>query len=553
MTDEPAWWKEAVVYQVYPRSFNDSGGNGLGDLRGIIERLDYIDALGVDAVWLNPIYDSPQEDHGYDVASYRDIHPPFGTMADWTELKDGLHERDIRLIMDMVVNHTSVEHEWFQRSRENPDGPYGDYYIWRDGDPDDPPTNWESFFGGSAWEYDDVREAWYLHLYDVSQPDLNWANPAVRADVFETMNWWVEKGIDGFRLDVINLLSKPEGLPDGDPNSDWIGSEHFVDGPAAFEYLQQMHANVFDDADLMTIGEMPDVTVEEARKYVGPDGPLDMLFSFDHVVLDHGEHGRWDIGDLELTDLKRAVWRWQTGLVGHGWNTVFFENHDIPRSVSRYGDEAYRYESATLLGTLLLTLRGTPFIYQGQELGMTNGSFPSFDALRDVDTIRNVRVLMERRDIEEFSAIKELVEYRSRDNARMPMQWDDTEHAGFTTGEPWIGVNDNYVDINVADQQDREDSVLAQYRQLVALRDAHDVFVYGDLELLLPEDEQLFVYTRIDAETKLLVVLNVDDQPVTVPDLDVTVASLLYSNYDDAPTDPTNRSLSPYQACVYEC
>jgi oligo-1,6-glucosidase/alpha-glucosidase len=374
---EHTWWKEAVVYQIYPRSFNDTDGDGLGDIPGIIEKIGHLDDLGVDAVWLSPVYESPQYDNGYDVADYRSIHSEFGTMDDFDRMLERLHDRDIRLVMDMIPNHTSSEHEWFQRSRSEPAGKYGDYYVWREGDPDQPPNNWESAFGGSAWTYDEERGAWYLHLFDVHQPDLNWRNSAVREEIYDMMNWWLGKGIDGFRLDVVNLLSKAEGLPDGDPDGEWVGSEFFVDGPRIHEYLGQMHDEVFAGTDAVTVGEMPQLDIETARKYVG-DGPLDLVFPFEHMDLDFGEAGRWDIGSWELPDLKSILDGWQHGLEGCGWNTVFFENHDQPRSVSRFGDDGeYHYESATALATVVLTLRGTPFVYQGQEIGMTATSTPS--------------------------------------------------------------------------------------------------------------------------------------------------------------------------------
>ncbi|QCC48595.1 glycoside hydrolase family 13 protein [Halobellus limi] len=554
---ERTWWKEAVVYQIYPKSFSDSDGDGFGDLPGVIERLDHLERLGVDCVWLNPVYESPQRDNGYDVSDYRAIYPEFGTMDDWDRLLEELHERDIRLVMDMVPNHTSTDHEWFQRSRSDPDGEYGDYYIWRDGDTDAngdpvPPNNWESFFGGSAWEYDDEREAWYLHLYDVSQPDLNWRNPAVRDAMVDAMNWWLEKGIDGFRLDVVSLLSKAEGLPDGDPNNEWVGSEHFVDGPRIFEYLDEIHERVFAGTDAVAIGEMPNLDLEHARRYTGPDGPLDLVFHFEHVGLDFGERGRWDVGEWDLLDLKETLHRWQDGLA---WNSLFFENHDQPRSVSRFGDdERYRYESATALATILLTLRGTPFVYQGQELGMTNGTFESLDDVSDVDTVRNVRELIADGEVEDYASIRHVVEHRTRDNARTPMQWDDTAHAGFTDGEPWIPVNDNYPEINVARERERTPSVLSYYESLIDLRERTDALVYGGYELHRPDDEQLFVYTRTLDDERVVVAINFSDREATA-DLDVLdpEASLLVSNYEDVTATPAETlELRPYETRVYE-
>jgi oligo-1,6-glucosidase/alpha-glucosidase len=549
-----AWWKEAVVYQIYPKSFNDSDGDGIGDLQGVIDRLDYLEELGVDVVWLNPVYESPQRDNGYDVSDYRSIWDAYGTMDDWERLLDGLHDRGIRLIMDMVVNHTSDRHVWFERSREEPDGEYGDYYVWVPGDPDDPPTNWESHFGGSAWEYDESRGEWYLHLYDVSQPDLNWEHEAVREDVYEMMRWWLEKGIDGFRLDVINVLSKPTDLPDGDPDSGWVGSEHFVDGPRIEEYLTELHEEVFEGTDAVTVGEMPCLDLDHAKAYTGDDGPMDLAFQFDHMQLDFGERGRWDIGEWDLVDLKEILTKWQEGLAEEGWNSLFFENHDQPRSVSRFADDAaYRYESATLLGTLLLTLQGTPFVYQGQEIGMTNGSFEGLDAIRDVDTIRNVRELMSEENIDRYEEVRDIVEHRTRDNARTPMQWDDSTHAGFTDGEPWIPVGNDYERINVERERASEKSVLNYYKDLISLRHDRDVLVYGEYDLLIPEDEQIYAYTRTLGDERVLVVLNYTDV-CTMVNLHLTedTESLLLGNYPDTPDTVADFALRPYEARVYE-
>ncbi|WP_435183091.1 alpha-glucosidase [Halobellus sp. EA9] len=551
---EHTWWKEAVVYQIYPRSFNDTDGDGLGDIPGITERVEYLDELGIDAVWLSPVYESPQYDNGYDVADYRSIHSEFGTMDDFDRMLERLHDHDIRLVMDMVSNHTSSEHEWFQRSRSNPDGEYGDYYVWREGDPDEPPNNWESAFGGSAWTYDEEREAWYLHLFDVHQPDLNWRNPAVREAMFDTMNWWLDKGVDGFRLDVLNLLSKAEGLPDGDPDGEWVGEEHFVDGPRIHEYLGEMHDEVFAGRDIVTVGEMPQLDIETAREYVG-DGPLDLVFPFEHVDIDFGENGRWDIGEWDLTGLKSVLDEWQRGLEGHGWNTIFFENHDQPRSVSRFGDdEEYHYESATALATILLTLRGTPFIYQGEEIGMTNSTFESLESVRDVDTVRNVEELIDDGVIEDYEEIRPVVEYRSRDNSRTPMQWSDAEHAGFTDGEPWIAVNDDYDEINVASEEARSPSVLSYYRNLIALREETPALVRGSYDLHLPDDEQLYVYTRTLEGQQVVVAINFSDldRRAAIEPLHAG-ASLLASNYEDAPDAPGQPvEFRPYEARVYE-
>ncbi|GGJ06424.1 oligo-1,6-glucosidase [Halobellus salinus] len=551
---ELPWWKNAVVYQIYPRSFNDSDGDGVGDIPGIIERLDHLDDLGIDAVWLSPVYESPQHDNGYDVSDYRAIHSGFGTTADWERLLEGLHDRDIRLVMDMVANHTSSEHEWFRQSRSTPEGEHGDYYVWREGDPEAPPNNWESAFGGSAWEYDDERGAWYLHLFDTNQPDLNWRNPRVREEIYDVMNWWLEKGVDGYRLDVVNLLSKAEGLPDGDPSGEWVGSEHFVDGPRIFEYLGEMHDEVFAGTDTVSVGEMPQLDLETASEYTG-DGPLDLVFPFEHVELDFGDRGRWDIGEWRLPELKSILDRWQRGLDEEWWTTLFFENHDQPRSVSRFGDdERYRYESATALATIILTLRGTPFVYQGQEIGMTNSTFASLDDVADVDSVRNVRELIDGGVVKDYDAIRHVVEYRSRDNARTPVQWDDSPNAGFTDGDPWLPVNDDYPEVNVARERSESPSVLAYYRRLIELRASTPPLVSGRYNLHYPDDEQLFVYTRTGDNRRVVVVINfsADDRAIDLGPLDGS-ASLLLGNHEDVPESPDGAvDLRPYEARLYE-
>ncbi|WP_408957908.1 glycoside hydrolase family 13 protein [Natrinema sp. 74] len=567
-------WREAVVYQIYPRSFNDSDSDGIGDLRGIVERVDYLAALGVDVVWLTPVYDSPQVDNGYDIRDYRSIHDAYGTMADWTALRDALHERDIHLVMDLAVNHTSDEHEWFCRSRRG-DEAYRDYYVWEPGEPDEPPNNWESLFGGSAWTYDETRAAWYLHLFDERMPDLNWRTPAVRDDVSELMNWWLERGIDGFRLDVINLLSKPAGLPDGDPAASITGAGHFVDGPRIHEYVRELRDRVFAADDVMTVGETFDVTPAEARRYVVEDG-LDMVFPFEHMDIDAGGSGPWDIADWELADLKAVTERWQTA-VGDGWIGLYLSNHDQPRLVSRFGDEAYRTESATMLATYLFTLRGTPFVYQGQELGMTNPRFESIDEYRDPATVLRVERAVQTGDIDAFAEIRDAVNYWSRDNARTPMQWSDAEHTGFTDGTPWIKVNANYPEVNVERESASEDSVLSYYRRLIDVRAAHPVLVHGRYEPIAPDDPNVFAYRRLadDADEQVLVALNFTDGRRDLLEIDGERqrssrtetggasmaafgaleredAELLLRNYGPTASDePGSVALRPYEARIY--
>ncbi|SFL06929.1 oligo-1,6-glucosidase [Halogranum rubrum] len=581
------WWKEAVVYQIYPRSFNDTDGDGVGDIPGIIEKLDYLDELGVDVVWLNPVYESPNADNGYDIADYQSIMDEFGTMSDWEDLLDGLHDRDIKLIMDLVVNHTSDEHEWFVKSREG-DEEFRDYYIWRNGrtdvdgwtghlGPDDeaPPNDWGSFFGGPAWEYDEDVGEWYLHLFDVKQPDLNWENEDVREEVFSMMEWWLEKGIDGFRMDVINLISKPPSVTEHNPPEP-DGFDATFDGPKIHEYVGEMGERVLSD-DLLTVGEVVgDVSMDDARQYVGRDGDgLGMLFHFDHMLLDRGGDV-WEYYGYDLTDLKDVFRHWQKSLEGEGWNSNYLNNHDQPRMVSRFGDDVeYRVESAKLLGTLLHTLHGTPYIYQGEELGMTNYPFERLDDYQDVDTLNPVQNALDEGVIENFDDVKDSVAALSRDNARTPMQWTDEEHAGFTDGEPWLAVNPNHEEINADTAREDDDSVFHYYRNLIALRDdddVSDVLVYGSYDDLWPSHTDLWAYTRTLDDERLLVVLNFtsEDQQFRLPREDEDHATyadelplhagevadldteLLVSNYDeDVESDPTEFALRPWEARVY--
>ncbi|ODR79949.1 glucohydrolase [Haladaptatus sp. W1] len=555
MGRDSAWWKEAVVYQIYPRSFYNSDADGIGDLRGIREKVDYLDELGVDVVWLNPVYDSPLVDGGYDVREYRSIHPDYGTMEDWEALRDELHERGIRLIMDMVTNHTSDEHEWFRKSRRGVD-PYREYYWWVDGDPDSPPNNWESFFGGPAWSYDERREAWYLHLFDQKQPDLNWRNPAVREDIFEMLRWWLEKDCDGFRFDVINLISKPSALPDGDPDLTPRGREYFIDGPRVHEYVREMYDRVLSEYDIMTVGETSHITVEEARRFY-EDG-LDMVFTFQHLHIDRGDTGPWDFDDWDLDELRDATAAWQRGVSEQSWNSLFLGNHDQPRMVSRFGDEGrYRVESAKMLATYLFTLRGTPFVYQGDELGMTNPTFERLDEYRDEETIQQVMLALRSGGVSTFDQIREAVDFWSRDNARTPIPWSDERNAGFTDGEPWIKVCENYPEVNVERERDDEDSVLQYYRRLIDLRHSTPVMVYGRYAQLLDDHPEIYAYLRTptDGSRSLLVVLNFfDGEPTFRLPNDVSYDrwEKLIGNYESASRDSIREfDLRPYEALVY--
>jgi len=554
---DKAFWKEAVVYQIYPRSFKDSNGDGIGDLRGIIEKLDYLQELGVDIVWLSPVYKSPNDDNGYDISDYRDIMDEFGTMADWEELRDGLHARGIKLMMDLVVNHTSDEHPWFMASRSSKDNPYRDFYYWRPGKTDGrEPNNWLSFFSGSAWEYDEKTGEYYLHLFSRKQPDLNWENPRVRQEVYDMMRWWLDRGVDGFRMDVINCISKAEGLPDAGSDRYAWGGEFFLNGPRVHEFLQEMHREVLSRYDVVTVGETPGVTVEDARLYTDPRrNELNMVFQFEHMGVDNGPGGKWDVRPWDFRELKRILNKWQLGLQGIGWNSLYLNNHDQPRMVSRFGDDGKcRKESAKMLATMLHTMQGTPYIYQGEEIGMTNVRFGSIDDYRDIETLNMYRekVLEQGEDPQK---VLKAIHYMGRDNARTPMQWDDGPNAGFTTGTPWIKVNPNYRDINVKEAMADPDSIFHYYRKLIALRKRHDIVVYGDFVPLLEDHPQIYAYLRVLGNERWLVLLNFfgSECEFALPkDVSFADAGLVIGNYPDGgrPLDRTVR-LRPYEARVY--
>ncbi len=553
-----AWWKESVVYQIYPRSFCDSNGDGIGDLRGIISKLDYLQALGVDVVWLSPVYKSPNDDNGYDISDYQEIMDEFGTLADWEQLLAGMHQRGIKLVMDLVVNHTSDEHPWFVASRQSKDNPYRDYYIWRPGKEGREPNNWASHFSGSAWQYDEATGEYYLHLFSKKQPDLNWENPQVRAEVFRMMRWWLDKGIDGFRMDVINMISKVPGLPDAPaaPGERYVyGGRYFLHGPRLLEFLREMKREALADYDVLTVGETPGVTPELAAELTDEEtGVLSMVFQFEHMHLDRGA-SKWQPKPWSLADLKQVMTRWQLGLAGRGWNSIYLSNHDQPRALSRFGDDArYRVESAKLLATLTHLLQGTPYIYQGEEIGMTNVAFPSIADYRDIETLNAYREMVEERGIAPKAALA-AIHPVSRDNARTPMQWDDSANAGFTSGTPWIGVNPNYTTVNVGHALADPDSIFHYYRRLIQLRKANPVIVYGDYGLILADHPQIYAFTRTLADDRLLVVLNFSaDRPVfALPvDIDCTGQELLIANYAVAAGEDIRRfTLRPYEARVY--
>lgn len=549
---EKAWWKEAVVYQIYPRSFMDSNGDGIGDINGITSRLDYLKELGVDVLWLSPVYQSPNDDNGYDISDYQAIMEEFGTMEDFDRMLEGIHARGMKLVMDLVVNHTSDEHPWFVESRKSKDNPYRDYYIWREGKDGKEPNNWGSCFSGSAWEYDKTTDMYYLHLFSKKQPDLNWDNPKVRDEVFQMMNWWCEKGIDGFRMDVISLISKKPGLPDGyQAPGALYGDSGCANGPHVHEYLQEMNQKVLSHYDLMTVGECAGVTIEEAKKYANADGrELSMVFQFEHVEA-NGPMGKWTDERVQLKDFKTTMSKWQTELEGKAWNSLFLGNHDQARSVSRFGNDApeYRAVSAKMLVTCLHMMQGTPYVYQGEELGMTNCPFPTLEDLRDIESINAFHELTEAGKVNPED-MKRYIRLRGRDNARTPMQWDDSANAGFTTGTPWIMVNPNYTEINAKTEMEDPDSVFRYYQKIIGLRKKEKVMVYGTYQLLDPDNEKLYVYTRTLDNEKLLVICNFteEEEIYSVPE-EFSEGEVLISNYHRE-TVEKEILLKPYEALV---
>lgn len=543
------WWKEAVIYQIYPRSFMDSNGDGIGDLQGIVSRLDYLKYLGIDVIWLSPVYKSPNDDNGYDISDYQDIMDEFGTMEDFDELLAAAHERGIKIVMDLVVNHTSDEHQWFVESRKSKDNAYRDYYIWREGrGAQTPPNNWGSCFGGSAWQYDETTGMYYLHLFSKKQPDLNWDNPQVRREVFDMMTWWCNKGIDGFRMDVISMISKTKEMPDG---IDGDFGPYCIHGPNVHQYLREMNQEVLSKYDIMTVGETAGVTIEQAQQYAGEDAhELNMVFQFEHVEGD-GKYGKWTDEKIPLVTLKKILSRWQTELYGKAWNSLFWDNHDQPRAVSRFGDDRpmYREVSAKMLATCLHMLQGTPYIYQGEELGMTNYPFQSPDDFRDIESVNAYREWCSEGRLS-HEVFWPCITSKSRDNARTPMQWDDSAQAGFTTGTPWLAVNPNYTEINAKAETADVNSVFHYYKKLITLRKENPVVVYGRYEALMEDSEELFVYTRELDDEKLLVVCNFCDHAVgfTIP-TDFVGAPCLISNVENE-YDKVGMTLKPYEAFV---
>ena len=560
---EKRWWKESVVYQIYPRSFCDSNGDGIGDLNGITGKLDYLKELGIDVIWLSPVYKSPNDDNGYDISDYQAIMDEFGTMEDFDRMLATAHEKGIKIMMDLVVNHTSDEPFVFIRgmvyieSRKSTDNPYRDYYIWRPAKEDGSlPNNWGSCFSGPAWEYDKTTDMYFLHLFSKKQPDLNWDNPAVRQDVFDMMNWWLKKGVDGFRMDVISLISKEPGLPDKEPGINGYATFNVsANGPHVHEYLQEMRQKALNNADTITVGECSGVTLEEAKKYARSDEKeLNMVFQFEHMDVDSDEKaGKWTTRKMDLRNLKKILTRWQKGLQDIAWNSLYWENHDQPRSVSRFGNDSdeYREISAKMLATCIHMMQGTPYVYQGEELGMTNCPFNTLDNFRDLESINAFHELTEQGKMTEEDMMA-AIGYKGRDNARTPMQWDDSAYAGFSTATPWIMVNPNYTKINAKDQINREDSVFKYYQKLIKLRHESELIVYGTYDLILDDDKDIYAYIRTLDDEKLIVYCNFSEntREVELPE-EFTNGKVLISNYIDAKVNH-KITLRPYEAIVIQ-
>ena len=534
---EQKWWKNAVVYQIYPRSFQDSNGDGIGDLKGIIQRMEYLGELGIDAIWLSPVYKSPQDDNGYDIADYQDVEPMFGCLDDMEALIEEAKKYNIRIIMDLVLNHSSDEHRWFQEAKKSKDNPYHDYYVWRDGKEGVPPNDMKGVFGGSAWEWVPELEQYYFHQFSVKQPDLNWDNPKVRREIYDMILWWMDKGVGGFRLDVIDQIAKE---PDKGITQN---------GPKLHDYIREMSKETFQKGDLITVGEAWGATPKLAKLYSNPDGSeFSMVFQFEHIGLDQQEgKSKWDLAPLPFLKLKQVLTRWQTEIYNCGWNSLFWNNHDLPRIVSRWGnDKEYRVESAKMLAMLLHGMQGTPYIYQGEELGMTNVQYEIED-YRDIETLNVYQERLEQGYTKE--EIMDSIHAKGRDNGRTPMQWDDSEHAGFTTGTPWIKVNPNYKEINAKSQVKDPNSIFSCYKRLVQLRKEYPVFVDGRYRLLLEEDENIFAYERQNADQKLVVVCNFFGNTVEMPlQENCKDMKLLLGNYTDM-TKP--EVLRPYEARMY--
>ncbi|MDQ0194893.1 glycoside hydrolase family 13 protein [Paenibacillus wynnii] len=556
---EQLWWQTAVVYHIYPRSFRDSDGDGFGDLKGIIEKLDYLQFLGVDVIWLGPVYESPNDDNGYDISDYYQIMEEFGTMEDWELLRNEIHLRGMKIMMDIVLNHTSDEHAWFVQSKQPGDNPYRDYYYWRDSNEGLEPNNWESFFGGPAWEYDDDAKAFYLHLFSRKQPDLNWANPSVRQEMYDMMRFWLDKGVDGLRLDAVNLLSKPDGLPNSELTSidkKYAPCGHLVaNGHEIHGIFHEMNREVFSRYPIFTVAEMAGVSAEEGLLYTDPiRQELDSIICFEHMDVDNGPNGRWETVPFQLTTFKRILSNWQRTLHGSGWFGLYLNNHDQPRVVSRWGnDTEYREESAKMFATCIQMMQGTPYIYQGEEIGMTNVQFDDISKYRDVETLNYYRIETEERGRNSADVMRDIY-LKSRDNARTLMQWDESPNAGFGIGTPWIEVNPNFNDVNVKSALNNPNSILHYYRKLIHLRKRYEVIVYGDYVLLLEEHPDVFAYKRTLRDETLIVVTNFSEQEQIVEIKEpVLQQELLVTNYPDNGENMDRMQLRPFEARVYLC
>ena len=538
---ERKWWHDSIVYQIYPRSYMDSNNDGIGDLRGIISKLGYLRDLGIDVIWLSPVYKSPNVDNGYDISDYYDIMDEFGTMEDMDNLLKEANEKGIKILMDLVVNHTSDEHKWFIEAKKSKDNEYRDYYIWRDPVEGHEPNELGSCFSGSAWQYDETTGQYYLHLFSKKQPDLNWENEKVRNEVYKMMNFWVDKGIGGFRMDVIDLIGKvPDKMITGN-------------GPKLHDYLQEMNKAALEGNDLLTVGETWGATPEVAKLYSNPERhELSMVFQFEHIGLDQIEgKEKWDLKPLELLELKKVLSKWQTELEGQGWNSLFWNNHDLPRIVSRWGnDKEYRVLSAKMLATLLHGMKGTPYIYQGEELGMTNVRFEDINEYNDIESLNMYKDRISKGYTHE--EIMESIYAKGRDNARTPMQWDNSENAGFTTGKPWLSINENYEVINAKQCLEDENSIFHHYRKLINIRKHNDTIIYGDYTLLCEDDNNIFAYVRELNGDKILVVCNFYDKEVDFNfEGDFNHSEILLSNYKDSSTLLENLTLRPYEAIMY--
>ena len=550
------WWKESVVYEIYPRSFKDSNGDGIGDIQGIIEKLDYLKDLGVNVLWIGPIFQSPMDDNGYDISDYQDIHPDYGTVEDYDRLLEEAHKRDIKILVDLVVNHTSDEHKWFEESRKSVDNPYRDYYIWKPGKDGKEPNNWGSVFGGSAWEYDEATDMYYLHNFSKKQPDLNWENPKVREEIYEMMKWWCDRGIDGFRMDVISMISKDQRFLDGVVKDGLFGDPgpYIFHGPRVHEFLQEMNREVLSKYDIMTVGETSGVTIEDAKLYAGADrNELNMVFQFEHVSIGDGDYGKWTTDRYDFMEFKQIMNDWQEKLDENTWNSLFLDNHDQPRCVSRFGNDSDEYcdISAKMLATCLHMMKGTPYVYQGEELGMRNAYFDDLSKYKDIESLQFYDLYTSNGCIDPETMMKAL-QLRGRDNARTPMHWNAEENAGFTEGTPWIDMNTDYKTVNAEAQVGNEDSVFSYYKKLIQLRKDNEIVVYGDYKAIDRENEKIFAYERVLGDEKILTVCNFTEDltEFQIPeDFDLTKAECWISNTGRTEFNSTVE-LKPYEAFV---